>query len=63
MNIKNEFEEYERAMHYLKRIERYKNDEDLENLYISAMKSTLYTIPKQICLLLVLPFFHSFSPN
>lgn len=39
MNTKNEFEEYERTMHYRKRIERYKKDEDLENLYISAMKS------------------------
>lgn len=31
-------------MHYLKRIERCKTDEDLGNLDISAMKSTVYTI-------------------
>lgn len=34
-------------MHYAKRIGRYKKDENLENVCISTMKYTMYTITKQ----------------
>lgn len=59
MNIRRNLKSIKRMMHYLKRTGRCEKNEDLENLYINAMKYTMHTISKNNYLLhpsILLPF-------